>query len=131
MRSTASAPLAGTFWRTAAVTTAWGTLPVGVFGLAQGAAVWGAFFTVAGLAALVVALSTPVIRWAQARRSSRPLAALLIVSFIAFALVEVWQAARPSPYYSTPRAPAIAHGLILLALTAVTAWQLVRSRPAK
>jgi inner membrane protein involved in colicin E2 resistance len=113
------------------VTPAWGILPVGVFGLTQGAAVWGAFFTVAGLAALVVALSTPVIRWAQARRSSRPLATLLLVSFIAFALVEVWQAARPSPLYIAPKAAALAHGLILLALTAVTAWQLMRSQPAK
>lgn len=131
MRSATSARLSAGFWRTAALTMTWEALPVGVYGLFRGVALWGTFFTLIGLAALVVALSTPVIQWAQARRSSRPLATLLIVSFTASAIIEVWFAARPLPLYVAPKAAVLVHGLILLALTAVTAWQLMRSQSAK
>lgn len=131
MRSTASASLGSAFWRTALLTLAWATLPLGLYGAFSGVATWGALFTVVGVAALIVGVSTPAIRWAEARPTSAPLATLLVVALVLWACMEMWLGARPQPLYIAPKAGAFIHGLILLALTAVTAWQLVKSRPAK
>ena len=131
MRSTTSASLGSAFWRTAVLTVAWATLPVGLYGAFTGDASWGALFTVVGLAALVVGVSPPTIRWAGARSSSLPLATLLMVALVLVAFTELWFGARSQPLYIAPKPVTIVHGLILFGLTGVTAWQLVRSRPAK
>jgi hypothetical protein len=131
MRPAASAPLSAGFWRTAALTMAWAALPLGVLALFRGVALWGALFTGTGVAAVVLAVSRSAIRWAESRSSSLPLARLFLVAMVLDAFVEIWFAARPLPLYVAPKAAALAHGLILLALTAVTAWQLMRSQPAK
>jgi uncharacterized membrane protein len=110
---------------------AWATLPAGLYGALNGVATWGALFTIIGLAALIVGVSTPAIRWAEARPSSAPLAALLVIALALWALTELWFAARPQPLLIAPKAATLIHGLVLLALAGVTAWQLVRSRSAK
>jgi hypothetical protein len=110
---------------------AWAALPLGLLALFQGVALWGVLFTGIGVAAAVVAVSRSAIRWAESRSSSLPLATLFLVAMVLDAFIEIWFAARPSPLYIAPKAAVLVHGLILLALTAITAWQLMRSRSAK
>ena len=131
MRKAASAPLAAGFWRMAVLTVAWAALPVGVYGLFQGVALWGVLLTGIGFAAVVLAASSSAIRWAASRSSSLPLASLLLIAMVLDGIMEIWFAARPLPLYLAPKPAVLVHGLILLALTAATAWQLMRSRPAK
>jgi len=128
MRSKASAPLGSAFWRTAALTMAWATLPVGLYSALNGVAALGALFSVLGFAALVVGVSPPATRRAGARPSSLSLANLLVVALALGAFTELWFAARPQALYIAPKAATLMHGLIFLALTGVTAWQLIRSR---
>ena len=129
MRSTTSSTLPAPFWRWAALTTAWWALPSGVFAISQGQATWAVFFTILGIGAVAFALSGRLIQWAQARPRPRSLAALLVVLYFFIALVELWQALQSSPVYTIPRGPAVVHGLILLALSAVTTWNMIKSRP--
>lgn len=121
-------PLGTSFWRAAAATLAWATLPVGVYAAFNGVAAWGAIFTVVGLAALGLALSTSALRWAGARASSRALASLLPAVLVMNALTELWFALRAQPLHLAPKPVVLAHGLVLLALTGLTTWQLARAR---
>ncbi len=130
MRSSTSSTLHAPFWRWAALTLAWWALPLGVFAISQGSATWGVFLTILGIAAVVFALSGRLIQWGQARPRSRPLASLLIVSYVLAGFFELWQALQSYPVYVIPRIPAVVHALILLALAAVTTWQLMKSRPS-
>jgi hypothetical protein len=130
MRSSASVPLGTAFWRTTALTIAWATLPLGVYAAFTGVAIWGALLTVVGLAAVALAMSTPATRWAGARPSSPPLATLLLVALALDALTELWFSARAQPLYIAPKAAALVHSLVLLALIGVTAWRLARARTA-
>ena len=127
MQSSSSTPLGMAFWRAAALTTAWATLPVGVLAAFNGVAAWGALFTLVGLAAIGFAVSTPAIRWAGARPSSRPLATLLPIVLVMSALAELWFSVRAQPLYIAPKAATLVHSLVLLVLTGVTAWRLARS----
>jgi hypothetical protein len=128
MRSTTSVPLGTSFWRAAAVTLAWATLPVGVYGAFSGVATWGAIFTVVGLAALGLALSTSALQWAGARASSRALASLLPAVLVMNALTELWFTLRAQPLYLAPKPVVLVHAVVLLALTGLTTWQLARAR---
>jgi hypothetical protein len=128
VRFTTSAGLGPGFWRTAALTVMWATLPTGLYGAFTGSAGWGAVLTVVGLAALIVGATPSVIRWASARPASIPLAALLVAAIALGALTELWMAARPSPLLVAPKAVALRHAQVLLVLAGVTAWQVARSR---
>ncbi len=129
MRSSSS-PLPASFWRMAALTTAWWALPLGVFAFTQGQITWGLLFTIAGIAALVFVLSGPAVRWAQARRRSPSLAGILVVFYFLVALVELWQGLQSFSLYTIPSTPAAVHALILAALAALTGWQIIRPRPS-
>jgi hypothetical protein len=121
-------PLGTSFWRAAAFTLAWATLPLGLYGALNGVAAWGAIFTVVGLAALGLALSSSALRWAGARASSRPLASLLPAVLALNALTELWFALRSQPLLVAPKPVVLVHSLVLLALTGLTTWQLARAR---
>jgi len=128
MRSSTSMPLGTSFWRAAAVTLAWATLPVGVYAAFSGVATWGAILTVIGLAAISLVLNTSALRWAGARASSRALASLLPAVLVMNALTELWYALRAQPLYLAAKPVVLIHGLVLLALTGLTTWQLARAR---